>query len=115
MKSLIIRDVQALHDAAHSRPNSDKESIVSCTSRIFLFGAPLGGLDHKNLLHIAKGKRNFRLISDLMNNSSILENLVTNFIYSCESLSRLTVSFYETTETPTTEVSGIRNPIFPLQ
>lgn len=72
---------------------------------ILLFGAPLGGLRHENLLSIAKGKRNYRLISDLMDNSSILSYLVQNFKVSCRSTHQRIVSFYETKETQITEVS----------
>jgi len=73
---------------------------------IFLFGAPLGGLRNETLLSIAKGRRNLRLITDLMEDSTILEALVRNFKAnsSCGHLRHQIVSFHETKETRITTV-----------
>lgn len=78
---------------------------MDSTAGIFLFGVPCDGLNHENLLSIAKHKQNFQLISDLMHDSSILRYMVQNFNANWNLQDRLIVSFYETHATPSSIVS----------
>lgn len=94
-----------------SRINSYKY-IVDLTSRILLFGAPLDGLNHKNLLTIAKDKESYKLIDDLMEPSSVPDNLTQNFKVYCDRLLDRIESFYEGVATPVTEVSYNFQPLY---
>jgi hypothetical protein len=95
-----------LVDAAQGSSENDQIILRSCVG-LFLFGVPNRGLNDKNLLSLVKDMRNVPFVRNLKEGSEFLYNLHNTFLCGYRNSLKccFVVSFFETQDTKTVEVS----------
>lgn len=95
-------------DAAQGRSQNDKAILSSCVG-LCLFGVPNRGLNNENLLSLVKENKMAPFVHNLMEGSELLQALHVAFLRSYKDAlkSCYVVSFYETRDTKTVEVSAM--------
>jgi hypothetical protein len=92
--------------SAQGNSEQDLEILQSCVG-FLLFGVPNRGLDASNLAALVRGQKNARLIADLNQGSPLLLHIDHAFQRSLAYKGCLVVSFYETKDSNTVNVSNL--------